>query len=106
MRGYSGTSGRQTSACKSSPVVELEGSTRSPADLSGRMAHRVDASRPPSGKGGPVRILLVQPAIAPPGGGKLVVAWMLEAVRDEHRVRLLTFAPRDLANGNRVFGAL
>jgi len=51
-----------------------------------------------------VRVLLVQPSIAPPGGGNLVAAWMLEALRDEHRVTLLTIEPPDLANCNRFFG--
>jgi glycosyltransferase involved in cell wall biosynthesis len=51
-----------------------------------------------------VRVLLVQPSIAPPGGGNLVAAWMLEALRDEHRVTLLAWEAPDLAACNRFFG--
>ena len=51
-----------------------------------------------------VRILLVQPSIAPPGGGNLVAAWMLEALRDEHRTTLLTWGSPDLEACNRFFG--
>jgi glycosyltransferase involved in cell wall biosynthesis len=51
-----------------------------------------------------VRVLLVQASIAPPGGGNLVAAWMLEALRDEHQLTLLTIEPPDLADCNRFFG--
>jgi len=51
-----------------------------------------------------VRILLVQPSIAPPGGGNLVAAWMLQALRDEHRATLLSWEPPNLAACNRFFG--
>jgi glycosyltransferase involved in cell wall biosynthesis len=51
-----------------------------------------------------VRILFVQPSLAPPGGGNLVAAWMLEALRDEHRLTLLTWRRPDLAACNRFFG--
>jgi glycosyltransferase involved in cell wall biosynthesis len=51
-----------------------------------------------------VRILLVQPSLAPPGGGNLVAAWILEALRDEHRLSLLTWQRPDLAACNRFFG--
>lgn len=52
----------------------------------------------------PVRVLMVQPSLAPPGGGHLVAAWMLEALRAEHRLTLLTWEPPDLARVNRHFG--
>jgi glycosyltransferase involved in cell wall biosynthesis len=51
-----------------------------------------------------VRILLVQPSLAPPGGGNLVAAWMLEALRDEHTLTLLCWEPPDLEACNRFFG--
>ena len=51
-----------------------------------------------------MRILLVQPSIAPPGGGNLVAAWMLEALRTEHRVTLLAWEAPNLPACNRFFG--
>ena len=51
-----------------------------------------------------MRILLVQPSIAPPGGGNLVAAWMLQALRDEHRPTLLAWEAPNLAVCNRFFG--
>lgn len=50
------------------------------------------------------RILLVQPSLNPPGGGNLVAAWMLEALREEHQVTLLSWTRPDLAACNRTFG--
>lgn len=50
------------------------------------------------------RILLVQPTLNPPGGGNLVAAWMLEGLRSEHRVTLLSWTAPDLAACNRIFG--
>lgn len=47
---------------------------------------------------------MVQPSLAPPGGGHLVAAWMLEALRAEHRLTLLTWEPPDLASVNHHFG--
>jgi glycosyltransferase involved in cell wall biosynthesis len=51
-----------------------------------------------------MKVLLVQPSLAPPGGGNLVAAWMLEALRDEHELTLLAWEPPDLAACNRYFG--
>ena len=51
-----------------------------------------------------VRVLLVQRSIAPPGGGNLVAAWILESLRDEHEVTLLAWDTPDLAACNRMFG--
>jgi glycosyltransferase involved in cell wall biosynthesis len=51
-----------------------------------------------------VRILLVQPSLDPPGGGNLVAAWMLQALRDEHELALLAWKPPDLAACNRYYG--
>jgi glycosyltransferase involved in cell wall biosynthesis len=68
------------------------------------IAHRVDPSRARSGKVAPVRVLFMQPSIGPPGGGNLVAAWMIEALREEHRVTLLARDPPDLAACNRIFG--
>ncbi len=50
------------------------------------------------------RVLLVQPSLSPPGGGNGVAAWMVQALRDEHRVTLLCLEPPDLAAVNRHFG--
>jgi len=49
-------------------------------------------------------ILLVQPSMNPPGGGNLVAAWMVEALRSEHRVTILSWTPPNLAACNRIFG--
>lgn len=51
-----------------------------------------------------MRLLLVQPSLAPPGGGHLVAAWVIEALRAEHRLTLLSWEPPDLASVNRHFG--
>lgn len=51
-----------------------------------------------------MRVLLVQPSLDPPGGGNLVAAWMLEALRDEHALSLLSWAPPDLDACNRHYG--
>ena len=50
------------------------------------------------------KILLVQPSLDPPGGGNLVAAWMLQALREDHALSLLTWQPPDLAACNRHFG--
>ena len=52
----------------------------------------------------PRRVLLVQPGIAPPGGGSLVAAWMLQALCDVHRVTLFAWEAPDLGRVNRHFG--
>jgi glycosyltransferase involved in cell wall biosynthesis len=51
-----------------------------------------------------VRLLVVQPSLAPPGGGHLVAAWVIEALRRDHRLTLLAWEPPDLASVNRHFG--
>lgn len=51
-----------------------------------------------------MKVLLVQPRLDPPGGGNLVAAWMLQALRDEHELGLLAWAPPDLAACNRHYG--
>lgn len=50
------------------------------------------------------RVLLVQPSINPPGGGNAVACWMLEALRTDYSVTLLTREMPDLEGANRVFG--
>lgn len=50
------------------------------------------------------RVLVVQPSINPPGGGNAVACWMIEALRADHEVTLLTRAEPDFARVNRVFG--
>ena len=51
-----------------------------------------------------MKVLLVQPSLDPPGGGNLVAAWMLEALRGEHALSLLTWQPPDVAACNRHYG--
>jgi glycosyltransferase involved in cell wall biosynthesis len=50
------------------------------------------------------RILVVQPSLQPPGGGNGVCAWMLQALRDEHELTVLTWTPVDLDRVNDYYG--
>lgn len=50
------------------------------------------------------RVLLVQRGLAPPGGAGGVAAWMVEALKDDHAVTLLSWHRPDLAALNRFFG--
>jgi glycosyltransferase involved in cell wall biosynthesis len=50
------------------------------------------------------KILLVQLSLQPPGGGNSVAAWMVEALKQEHQVSLLTWTPIDLEPINCHFG--
>jgi len=47
---------------------------------------------------------MVQPSINPPGGGNAVACWMIEALRTDYAVTLLTHEAPDLESANRVFG--
>ncbi len=49
-------------------------------------------------------ILMVQPSLQPPGGGYGVGAWILEALKDHHRLSLLTWRPVDLPVINDHYG--
>ncbi|HUI25034.1 MAG TPA: hypothetical protein VL403_03030, partial [Candidatus Kryptonia bacterium] len=50
------------------------------------------------------RVLLVHPSLNPPGGGRAVGAWTLQALRDTYRVDVLTWEPVNLAAINRQYG--
>jgi len=50
------------------------------------------------------RILMVQPSMNPPGGDNGVAAWMIEALKSQHRVTLLTWAVPQLEAINRFYG--
>ena len=50
------------------------------------------------------RVLLVQASINPPGGGNGVAAWMVEALRTDCEVTVLTRVPTDWRTVNRFFG--
>lgn len=50
------------------------------------------------------RALMVQPSINPPGGGNAVACWMLEALKSDHDITLLTREEPDVARANLVFG--
>jgi glycosyltransferase involved in cell wall biosynthesis len=50
------------------------------------------------------RVLMVQPSMNPPGGGNSVAAWMLEALRSDHRITLLTWEIPRLEAINRFYG--
>jgi glycosyltransferase involved in cell wall biosynthesis len=49
-------------------------------------------------------VLFAQPSLQPPGGGQGVAAWMLEALRDDYDVTLLTAERVDFPAINRFFG--
>ena len=49
-----------------------------------------------------MRLLFMQPLLAPPGGGAGVAAWMLQALREEHEITLLTY-PVVVGQGTRLF---
>ena len=50
------------------------------------------------------KILLVQTTIQPPGGGNTVVVWMIEALKKDYAVSLLTWQPPDFEDINRFYG--
>jgi glycosyltransferase involved in cell wall biosynthesis len=50
------------------------------------------------------RVLVLVPALRPPGGGSGAAAWMVEALRHVHDVTVLTAAPVDLDALNAFFG--
>jgi glycosyltransferase involved in cell wall biosynthesis len=50
------------------------------------------------------KVLFVQPVLGPPGGGNAVANWMLEALKQEHAVTVLTWQPFDVAAINRFYG--
>ena len=49
-------------------------------------------------------ILLVQPSMQPPGGGNGVAVWIVEALKRDHAVSLLTWEPVHLDSINRYYG--
>ncbi|MBT5872093.1 MAG: glycosyltransferase family 4 protein [Candidatus Latescibacteria bacterium] len=50
------------------------------------------------------RILFIQPNVRPPGGAEALAAWMIEALKDEYDLTLLTWTPVDLTVLNRFYG--
>ncbi len=50
------------------------------------------------------RILFVQPTLMPPGGANAVAVWMIEALKKQCHVSVLTFEPTDLQEINRFYG--
>ena len=50
------------------------------------------------------RVLMVQPSLNPPGGGNGVAAWMLEALKSEHRITVLTWDVPRLETINQFYG--
>ena len=46
----------------------------------------------------------MQPSLQPPGGGNVVAAWMIQALKDRHELAVLTWAPIDFAAINRHSG--
>jgi glycosyltransferase involved in cell wall biosynthesis len=50
------------------------------------------------------KILLVQSTLQPPGGANGVAAWIIEALKGEHAVSVLTWTPIDVASINRFYG--
>jgi glycosyltransferase involved in cell wall biosynthesis len=50
------------------------------------------------------RVLIVQPSLQPPGGGNAPAAWMIQALKDDHDVSVLTWHPVDLDPINAYYG--
>lgn len=50
------------------------------------------------------RLLIVQPSLQPPGGGNVVAAWIIEALKREHALSVLTWRRIDLEEINRYCG--
>jgi len=50
------------------------------------------------------KVLLVQPSLQPPGGSRAVAVWMIEALKREYAVSVLTWTPVELASINRYYG--
>ncbi|MBI1815266.1 MAG: glycosyltransferase family 4 protein [Deltaproteobacteria bacterium] len=50
------------------------------------------------------RILVVRPDFNPPGGGRSVAAWTVQALRDDHHVDVLAAKPVNIAAINRHYG--
>jgi len=50
------------------------------------------------------RVLIVQPSLQPPGGGNAPAAWMIQALKDDHDVSVLTWHPVDLDPVNAYYG--
>jgi glycosyltransferase involved in cell wall biosynthesis len=50
------------------------------------------------------KVLFIQPSLQPPGGGNMVGSWMLEALKEEYDITLLTWAAVDFASVNRYYG--
>lgn len=50
------------------------------------------------------RLLLIAPGLTPPGGCQCVVAWALQALREQYAVDLLTWLPVDFDAVNRTYG--
>jgi glycosyltransferase involved in cell wall biosynthesis len=50
------------------------------------------------------RILIVGSRLEPPGGGEGLLAWIIEALKHDYRLSVLTWTPADLEGLNRFFG--
>lgn len=50
------------------------------------------------------KVLLIQPSLQPPGGGNGVAAWMMQALKEDYHVAVLTYWPIDLIAINRYYG--
>src|SRR5713226_3408413 len=50
------------------------------------------------------KILFVHPILKPIGGGEVVAAWILEALKDEHDVSVLPWEPIETAELNGYYG--
>lgn len=52
------------------------------------------------------KVLLVQTTLQPPGGGSTVAVWIIEALKKDYAVSLLTWQPPDFGEINRFYGTL
>jgi hypothetical protein len=50
------------------------------------------------------KVLLVQSSLQPPGGANGVAAWIVEALKRDHELSVLTWSPVEVAAINRFYG--
>lgn len=63
-----------------------------------------DVAGPPTKVEPPIRMLVVQSSLDPPGGSNCVAAWLLEALRGRYALTVLLWRAPDLKRVNRFYG--
>ncbi|BCS30966.1 hypothetical protein TBR22_A01670 [Luteitalea sp. TBR-22] len=59
---------------------------------------------PDARRTGTTSVLFIQPSLQPPGGGNGLAAWMLQALRRDHRVTVFTWRPFDVRGIDTFWG--